>query len=266
MLSYWKQQTSGEPLFPNTLWSKPENKINAGKLGLVGGNALSFLAVANAYQSAINCGIGEVKLILPNQLKKQLGSLPNAEFAATNQSGALSKEAEPLLKALENESDGILLIGDASRNNETQLLYENFVRQSTANPSSKPFIIARDAVDLLMGVMNEITTRENIVLILSFNQLQKIFQSLYFPIVLVHSIQTIKLVEALHKFTISNAATLVVFHNDNLIAASGGEVFSTSFNKATEIWQGKTPAQIACWMIWSHLKPLEAVACALLEK
>lgn len=262
MLSYWKQQNEKEPLFPDILWSKPEQKNIAGKLGIVGGNSLGFAAVANAYKAASDAGIGEVKLVLPESLKKSLGSLPGVEFAPTNPSGSLGKDALPQLKALNKETDGLLLIGDAGRNNETQTLYETFLREV----SNHPITISRDAIDLLMGVMNEIVIRDNILLVLSFSQLQKIFQAVYYPIVLIHSMQNTKLVEALHKFTISNQVSIVVFHDDLLIIASRGEVVSSQFTHPTDIWQGKTAAQIACWFTWNPLRPLEAAATAIIAK
>lgn len=261
-MNYWQQQNENEPLFPDILWSKPEQKNIAGVLGIVGGNSLGFAAVANAYETATRTGIGEIKMVLPENLKKPLGNLSGVEFAPTNPSGSLCKEALPQLKALAKETDGILLIGDAGRNNETQTLYETFVREL----SNQPLIISRDAVDLLMGIMNEVIIRDNVLLILSFSQLQKIFQAMYYPIVLTHSIQNTKLVEALHKFTISNQTTLVVFHDDLLIVASKGEVTSSRFDHPTEIWQGKTAAQIACWFVWNPLKPLEAATTAIIAK
>ncbi len=262
MLSYWKQQNENEPLFPDVLWSKPEQKNIAGKLGIIGGNSLGFAAVANAYKIATDTGIGEIKLVLPESLKKPLGALPGVEFAPTNQSGSLSKDALPQLKALAKETDSLLLIGDAGRNNETQALYENFVRETTRHPLT----ISRDAVDLLMEIMNEIVIRDNILLVLSFSQLQKIFQTVYYPVVLVHSMQNTKLIEALHKFTVSNQATIAVFHDDLFIIASKGEVVSSQFAHPTDIWQGKTAAQIACWFTWNPLRPLEATATAIVAK
>lgn len=264
MLDYWRQQSEKEPLFSDVLWSKPENKATAGSLGIVGGNDTSFLSVANAYQTAVKTGIGEVKMVLPEGLKKSLGNLPGTNFASTNNSGSLSKDAKPQLEALFSESDGLLLVGDIGRNNETQLLYENFVRQINPLSSTKPVIICRDAVDILMGVMNEIIVRDNIVLVLSFAQLQKLFQNLYYPIVLVHSIQAIKLVEALHKFTISNPVTLAVFHDNTMFIASRGQVVTAPFTHPIELWEGKTVAKIACWCVWNKLRPLEAIATAIL--
>lgn len=262
-MNYWKQQNEKEPLFPDVLWSKPEQKNIAGTLGIVGGNSLGFAAVANAYKTANDTGIGEIKLVLPDSLKKPLGTLSGVEFVPTNQSGSLSKDALPQLKVLASETDGLLLIGDAGRNQETQTLYETFVREL---PNNRPLTISRDAIDLLMSVMHELVIRDNVLLVLSFSQLQKIFQTLYYPIVLVHSMQNIKLVEALHKFTVSNQATVAVFHDDLLIIASKGEVTSSQFTHQTDIWQGKTAAQIACWFIWNSLRPLEAATTAIVAK
>lgn len=262
-MNYWKQQNENEPLFPDILWSKPEQKNIASKLGIIGGNALGFAAVANAYKTAIDTGAGEVKLVLPASLKKQLGSLPGVEFAPTNPSGSLNKDALNQLRALASETDGLLLIGDAGKNSETQALYETFVRESK---QEQPLIISRDAVDLLMNVMNEFIIRDNVLLILSFSQLQKLFQTLYYPIMLVHSMQNIKLVEALHKFTISNQATIAVFHDDLFVIASKGEVTSSQFSHPTDIWRGKTAAQMACWFMWNPLRPLEAATTAIISK
>lgn len=260
MLSYWKQQTADKPLFPNLLWSKPEQKSQSGKLGLIGGNSLSFLAVANAYQSALKAGIGEVKTVLPDSLKKTLGGIDNATFAPTNPSGGLANEALESLSALLAETDGLLLIGDAGKNHETQVLYESFLRQNTLG---KPIILTRDAIDLTLGIMNEIITKPEVAIIASFSQLQKIFQSVYYPIILVHSMQTSKLVEALHKFTLTNPLTIAIFHDDQFLVAKNGEVVSTVFSQPTEIWQGSLPAKVSSWIIWNPLRPLEATITAL---
>ena len=260
-MNYWQQQTNSKPLFPDLIWSKPEQLAQAGTLGIVGGNKLGFLVVANAYQAALKTGIGEVKIVLPKDLKKPLGDIKGATFAPSNLSGSLAKDALEHLFSLNNETDGILLIGDAGRNTETQMLYETFFRD---NLKTNPVIITRDSVDLLLGVMHEIIERPNIILVLSFSQLQKVFQSVYYPVVLVHSIQTSKLVEAIHKFTITHPATITVFHNDQFIVAKNGEVITADFDRPTDIWQGNLPAKIAVWNVWNPTKPLEATVTALL--
>ena len=50
--TYWHKQTVEKPLFPDILWSRPQNKRQAGKLLIVGGHAESFAAVGEAYAAA----------------------------------------------------------------------------------------------------------------------------------------------------------------------------------------------------------------------
>jgi len=55
--TYWHKQTAEKPLFPDMLWSKPENKSHAGKLLIIGGNLHGFAAAAEAYNQATKAGI-----------------------------------------------------------------------------------------------------------------------------------------------------------------------------------------------------------------
>ena len=68
--SYWKKQSPDTPLFPDIEWSKPENRTQAGKLGIVGGNKLGFAGVAEAYSVASSSGVGQIRVLLPDVLKK----------------------------------------------------------------------------------------------------------------------------------------------------------------------------------------------------
>ena len=70
--SYWKKQTSTSPLFPSVSWSRPERRDQAGKLLIIGGSAGNFRAVALAYETALKTGIGEVKVLVPDSLKKMI--------------------------------------------------------------------------------------------------------------------------------------------------------------------------------------------------
>ncbi len=55
---YWQQQAIGKPLFPDIEWNKPEQRSQAGKLGIIGGNKLGFVAVGDAYRIAAESGAG----------------------------------------------------------------------------------------------------------------------------------------------------------------------------------------------------------------
>ena len=261
-MEYWKKQ-SDKPLFDDLIFSKPEQKSLAGKLGILGGNKLSFLAVANAYKAALDEGVGEVNLVLPDALKKTLGNIPGALFSPSNPSGGLAKEACVDINAIQNESNGLLRIGDAGKNTETQLLYEKCINNFGID---KPIIISRDAVDLLINSIQDLIDKPNIVFVLSFMQLQKIFRTLYYPIVLTHSMQTSKLVEAIHKFSLTYTSTICVFHENQILTAQNGNIISSDFVNPLNIWQGKTPAQIASWCIWNPHKLQEAVITAVYKK
>ncbi|MDB5183654.1 MAG: hypothetical protein JWO07_335, partial [Candidatus Saccharibacteria bacterium] len=143
--SYWLRQVPGKPLFPDVEWNKPEQKSHAGKLGIIGGNKLGFLAVGDAYSAARDAGVGQVRALLPIVLKKSVPTtITDIIYGANNPSGGLSKDAAPEMGALGAWADAVLLIGDAGRNSETAILYEDFIRSYGGQ-----LTITRDAIDLL---------------------------------------------------------------------------------------------------------------------
>lgn len=259
--TYWKKQTSSKPLFPDIEWSKPEQRAHAGKIGIIGGNKLSFVAIAEGYSLALNSGSGQVKVLLPDVLKKSIPSnMTDVVFASTNPSGSLSRDALNDMKALGEWSTQILLIGDAGRSSETAILYEDFLREY-----SGPLVITRDAIDLLKNSSSSLVERPNTVLVASFAQIQKIFQAVYYPKMLIFSMQLIQLVEALHKFTITYPVTIAVLHKDHMIVASGGEVTTTEWTDPMKIWRGQTATRAATYWSWSPGQPLESITASLLS-
>src|SRR5438105_2493778 len=121
---------TNEPLFPDVLWNRPENKRHAGKLLIVGGHQQSFSTVSEAYAAATKAGIGTARVILPDKLQKMLSGLfPEAEYAPSTHIGSFSRQAlDSLLEAAE-WADGVLLAGDFGRNSETAVLLESFIEK-----------------------------------------------------------------------------------------------------------------------------------------
>jgi len=261
-MEYWRIQDPKKPLFENLLWSKPEQKSLAGRVGLVGGSKGVFLAVAKAHQAITELG-PETSLVLPADLKPLLKTIPNVVFSTTNPSGGLASQALSDLLTLQNSTDSLLLIGDAGKNSETNLLYENLALK--ISDQTKPVIVARDAIELISGAFHHVVNQPNFTLIMSFAQAQKLFRSVYYPVMLLHSMTTLRFVEALHKFTITYQPTLVIFHQNQVFIARDGQVISGQFERASEIWQGIIQAKIACWQTWNPQKPLEATTCAILS-
>lgn len=256
---YWQKQTPAKPLFPDVEWSKPERRDQAGKLAIIGGNKLGFAAVASAYSDALRAGIGQCRVVLPEALKRAIPtSITDTLFVPTNPSGGMAKDGLPQMQATAAWADSLLLIGDTGRNSETAIALEELL-QSTA----KPTVITRDAVDLLKSNSELMLTRENTLLVVSFAQLQKLFQAVYYPKILAFSMQLTNLVEALHKFTITYPATIAVLHSENFIVAHAGNVTTTPWNNPMAIWRGSVAAKAVTYWTWNPASPLKATTASL---
>lgn len=258
--SYWLTQKPGSPLFPDIEWQKPEQKALAGKLLIIGGNAHGFAAVAQAYQDAKQAGAGECRVVLPDALKKSIGALADdCFFLPSNLSGGLSKDGLSALKAAAAWADMLLFIGDAGRNSETAIMYEALLNSFP----DKPTLISRDAVDLLKQMWPALLGRKSTTLIITFAQLQKLFQSVYYPKTVLFSMQVINLVETLHKFSITYPAMIVVFHQNQLLVAQDGQVSSTPWAEPMLIWRGTVATEAAVYAMWHPNKLFQAVTTSL---
>ena len=260
-LTYWKKQKATEPLYPDIEWAKPEQRAKRGRLGIIGGNKLGFSGAADGYSTALSAGAGEVRVLLPDALKKAVPkSMTDIVFAPSTVSGGLSRDGLADMIALGNYCDTILLIGDSGRNSETTITYEDFLREWPGR-----VVITRDAIDLFRNSATAVVERPNTTLVLSFAQLQKLFQAIYFPKILSFSMQLLQLVEALHKFTSVYPVTIVVLHKDTIVVSADGRVTTTPWENPMLIWRGITAAKIATYQLWNPERLLEATTAALLE-
>lgn len=257
---YWQRQTPEKPLFPDIEWNKPEQRAHSGKLGIVGGNKLGFVSVGDAYAIAREAGIGQVRVLLPDALKKSMPPvITDVVYAASNPSGSLARDAGSDMYVLSAWADAVLLIGDAGRNAETAIVYEDFVRQYTGL-----LTITRDSVDLLQNTPELVVERNHTLLVVSFAQLQKLFSKVYYPKILTFSMQLQQLVETLHKFTITYPVAIMTLHQDHLVIAHGGQVVTMAWGNPMAIWKGTVATQAATYWLWNPGKPLQAAAASLL--
>ena len=260
--TYWKQQTASKPLFPDMEWSRPERRDQAGRLGIIGGNKLGFAGVAASYTTALETGVGDVRVLLPDALKGTIPkSITDTVYGASTPSGSLASDALNDMLALGAWGSGILLAGDAGRNSETAILYEKFIQTYDG-----PLVITRDAIDLVKNGAHVLVERPQTMLVASFAQVQKLFQGIYYPKILTFSMQLMQLVDALHKFTLTYPVTLVTFHRERLIVAHGGEVVTHEFNDPMLIWRGVVAAKASSYLLWSPSRPLEAIAASFCHK
>ncbi len=259
MLDYWQKQTT-KPLITDLSWSKPESHQTSGTVGLIGGSKTNFLALSNAYQLLQEQQIN-LKLVAPDSLKKTLFDIDQVEFAPSNQSGSIGKDGHKTMLKLANDSDTTLLIGDAGKNSQTEVEYQLLVQKANQNQ----LVIARDAVDLICPIINDIIDRPNLVLLVSFSQLQNIFRTLYYPILLTHSAQMIRMVEILHKFSLTYDSTIVLFWQNQLFVAYNGQIITSDKIAPSSIWQGTLAAQITAWVNWFPDQKLAAISNAIAD-
>jgi hypothetical protein len=258
--SYWHKQTLGNPLYPDIEWSKPERKSLAGRLGIIGGNKLGFAGVAEAYGVSMAAGAQDIRVLLPDALKKSIPTImTDVIYGSTNPSGSLAKDSNTEMKAIGDWATSILMIGDAGRNSETAIVYEDFLREYSGS-----LTITRDAVDLVKNASSSIVERPNTLLVVSFAQLQKLFQLVYYPKVLTFSMQLTGLVEAIHKFTITYPVSISVLFKDQLLVASAGEVTSTPWDNPMAIWRGSVATKASCYWMWNPQKKLESITASLI--
>lgn len=255
---FWHKQEAAKPLFPQLLWSRPENKQLAGKLLITGGNLHGFLAPAEAYAETVKAGIGSSRVLLPSAIQKIVGpSIENGEFAASTPSGSFSQRALVELLDWCKWADGVLFAGDLGRNSETAILVEKFLQKCETKT-----LLTKDAVDYIVSLPQAALERPNTTLILSFAQLQRLGVAARFELPLTFSMDMMRVVEWLHLFTDRYAPHVVVKHLDRIFVAVNGEVSSTKLIKDLPVWRLKTASQAAVWWIQNPSRPFEALTMA----
>ncbi len=260
-MSYWSKQSNEQPLFPELLWDKPENKLQAGKLLIIGGNAHSFAVPAAAYATSTAAGIGVVKVLLPDALKKAVGSvLENGEFAPSTTSGSFSKQALASWLDFGHWADGVLLAGDFGRNSETAITLERFLEKFSGH-----ITITHDALDYFTSAPLKLLQRPNTCIVASFAQLQKIGMNAKFLAALTYDLPLLNMTEYLHDFSELYPATIVLKHNGIFYVAHGGKVSTTKTDPEENIWRAATAATVVVWAIQNPDKPFEAISSAIFE-
>jgi hypothetical protein len=256
---FWQQQDRDKPLFPNILWSRPENKQLAGKLLVIGGNAHGFAAAAEAYQTALKAGAGQCKAVLPVPVRKVIGSLlPDTEFTAATPSGSFSKKVLPDWLAFAAWADAVLLAGDLGRNSETAILLEQFVQKY-----GHLLIVTKDAADYFTAQPKLLLERPNTTLVISLAQLQKMTTKLGFNPPIVFSMNLLQLVDALHVLTGFYPANVIVKHGAALFVACAGLVSTTKLDEDLDIWRVPTAARASVFWLQNPSQPFEALTTAL---
>ncbi len=258
--TYWLKQTRDKHLFEDLLWSRPENKRQAGKLLIVGGNLHGFAAPGIAYSAALKAGIGSTRVLLPDKLQKTVGKfIPEAEFAPSTLSGGFAKAALAQLLEAAQWADGVLLAGDFGRNSETDILLDSFV-----NKFDGQVTVAQDSLDYFWMPKSPLIERANTLSVINLGQLQKLAKNNRRSTAVLHSMMLADLVETLHDWTTGNPGQIITRHVDNFIVATGGQV-STTPGLEQSNWQVELAAYASVWWLQHPQKPFEALTTAVYD-
>ena len=260
-LSYWKKQLT--PLFPDLSWNIPEQKT--GSTNIIGGNAQGFATTIRISEFlASHYPLRTVKVTLPDSLKKSLPVSANINFTPSTESGSFAKSPE--LNSAFASTDVNVIIGDLSKNSATAIAISDAIKKSP----DKLYAISRDAVDLLATEMDTLLELPRIFIIATMPQLQKIFRAVYYPKMILLSQPIIPTIESLHKFTLSFPATILTFHQDQIIVANGGHITTTPINTTSysplNLWNGQLTAHITAMNFFNPSQPLAATTAAILQK
>jgi hypothetical protein len=199
---------------------------------------------------------------LPDSTKATVGALlENVEFAPSTPSGSFSQHALAELTDHANWADGVLVAGDLGRNSETAILLEKFLDKFTGRVT-----LTKDAAGYVIASPKSALERPNTLLVLTIADMQKLFIKLSQNTAITYDMGLVKLVEALHDFTVSTKLSVVVKHAGQLIVAVNGQVSTTpTESNNEEAWRVKVAAHAAVWWLQNPSKPFEAITTSLLQ-
>lgn len=244
------------------LWNLPEQK--QGAVNVISGNAQNFRASTKVGEYlANNYPIKTVNLVLPDALEGKLPPLDNFVFLPSTDAGSLAGEG--LTKAMA-AADYNLIIGDLSKNAITGKAVA-----SACESSDRPMLITRDSIDLLAeNGPEKLLMNEQLIVMGSLAQLQKILRAVYYPKMLLLSQSLMQVAEVLHKFALSYPVKIVTLHSGQILIAVNGMVKAVPLDKSgyspITIWSGELAAKIVAVNMFNPDRFIGATMAAIFQK
>ncbi|MBR3352982.1 hypothetical protein IKG49_00040 [Candidatus Saccharibacteria bacterium] len=255
-----------EKLEPNPYedlkWNIPEQK--QGAVNVIGGNQQNFKTEVKTTEFLAGVyPVQETWLVLPDALKKSLPNLPNFKFLPSTDTGSFAESQEMI--DIFNAVDYNLVLGDFSKNSATGKALASAVKSS-----EKMTLVTRDTVNLLTENMPEqVLMNENLVIMASVMQLQKLLRAVYYPKMLLMTSSLMQVAEILHKFTLSYPIGIVTLHNGQILVAKDGAVKAVELAKtgylAMSFWNGEVAAKIVGMNLYNPNRFIESAVVALFE-
>lgn len=255
---YWKKLDN---IIDNSvLWNIPEQKT--GRIAVIGGNIQNCMVEIKNTEFLNSLPVKTANLLLPNALQGKLPTFASVYFAESTDSGSFTRSA-----TLENfalDSDLVFFSGDFSKNSITEIAIIDTLRKLHENQIA---VVARDAVDLISADIQGILERKNLIIMASLLQLQKIFRAALYPKMILLSMPIFPIIEILHKFTLSYPCTILTFHQNQIIIASSGTIYTIPINQTSytplTLWSGTLACKVSALALWNSNNLLDATESAI---
>lgn len=256
-------QKSNQPLYPEIIWNKPENKAHAGKLLIIGGNIHGITAPSTAYSLASKAGAGDVRVVLPDSCKKYFphGTAPSdILFAKSTPSGSFGAESMSTLLEYAAWADFVVIVGDISKNSETAIAITEIIQKTVT-----PLCITGDAIDAMLMESHKMIQRPNTVLVPTFTQLQKILIHAKSSTAITATMPFKAHVEALEAYGSAYEAAILYGHENACYAAYAGDVSVTSPIKVEGNWELRAAITASVWAMQQPQSLIKALTTAITQ-
>ncbi len=257
--TYLKQQGNNQPLYPDMLWSKPEQKSSAGKLAIIGGSERGFNTVSQAYARVSSAGAGAIRVLFPSALRRTLAKIwPESEFAPSSKSGEFAASALSEWLDLDQWSDSVLLPGDLGKSSETAILLERYLSRS---PSI--ITLSGDSINILIDTPAPILENERVTLAVSTAQLQSLLVSIRYPMSVRLDNTLFQLAGLLHSLTLNYPWCVTTIHQSLIYVSYQGEVSVTPLTTGLSLTD--VAAYSAVWRMQQPAKSFMGITSGIYE-
>lgn len=254
-MNNWITQDPKNPLYPNLIWSKPENVSTLGNILLIGGNQYDFKNLATIYTSLSSLRIKNIKLVLPNILKKTLRlDSTIAEYLDSTPSGSLARKGLDNLLAFSSWADLIIIGGDLGKNAETRLLIEEFVSKN-----SKPLIYTQDSY-FINPKANNLFVHIN-----SLSYHQKFFNDIKSERFIKQKASLIQTIQSFHEISKTFPQALLTINENNVILSYDKKTVLTPILCPEKDILNKLVSQTAFYLAAFKDKTYPAICTAIAE-
>jgi ADP-dependent NAD(P)H-hydrate dehydratase / NAD(P)H-hydrate epimerase len=249
-----KIQTKDQPLYPDILWSRPENRLGAGKITIIGGSNIGIASVARTYGYAVDAGAGSIRVILPSSYQKTSGIglplPPDSFFAPSSSTGGFQMRALDEWCMHADWSDIVLISGDLGKNSETTLLLDKFL--STYGHKT---IISRDAASIYEPGTSVLLRNINLA------DLQKLSSKVAPAHLPLASDSLEAFGKKLNAISAATGSYIATYFNNFVWSIDESEAVATRHTE--ELWQDQTAAKCAVLLAQNPVKKYSAITTAL---